>query len=86
MKMGKLETRLMIDSDLGTLGFDRTNLERETKEIEKINGAQRNPKRPTQVLLTQDIHWLPCPTYEQLVQSRFKFSRAGDPALHAPFP
>lgn len=39
VKMGKLETRLMIDSDLGTLGFDRTNLERETKEIEKINGA-----------------------------------------------
>lgn len=49
----------MIYLDFVTLGCDKTNLGRETKEIEKISRAQRRPKLPTPVLLTQDIHWLP---------------------------
>lgn len=39
--------RMLIYPDFVTFGFDRTNLERETKEIEKINGAQRRANLPT---------------------------------------
>lgn len=45
--MAGCERMLMIDSDFVTFSFDRTNLERETKEIEKMNEAQRRVKLPT---------------------------------------
>lgn len=59
-----------------SLGLDKQKLERETKEIGKMNRAWRRLNLPTQGLLTQGAHWLPRTTSEQFfVQSRFKFSR-----------
>lgn len=74
VKTGKLRT-MMIGSDFGTLGFDRTNLEQEMKRARKDQWSTDKVKAPYVVLFTQAIHELPCPPSEQLVQSRFTFSR-----------
>lgn len=71
--MAECERMLMIDSDFVTFGFDRTNLERETKEIEKMNEAQKRAKLPTKCYLPRVSIGFFAPHTSSL--SRVEFSR-----------
>lgn len=70
-----------------SLGFDKQELERKTKEIGKINRAWRRLNLPTQVLLTQEasIGFL-APHISSLSRADLSFPESAGPAIPAPLP